>query len=330
MDTLLFVGQFLLGLLLVVKGADFLTDGASSIARKFRVSSLVIGLTVVAFGTSAPELAVSCVASVNGNNAIALGNAAGSNIFNIFAIVGVTALVCPIPVTKSNLWHDVPLCILASLCVFVMSNDILIDGKGSADVVSRSEGIVLLFFFLIFLFYTFAMAKSTMKDEQDENISAESAKPSSMWLNVLFVVGGLAALVWGGDMFVDGASGIARVLGMSEAIIAITIVAFGTSMPELVTSIVAARKGDTDMALGNVIGSNIFNAFFVIGVAATVSPISAEAIGIIDYVAFIVSPVLLWVFCRVGRQSLTISRPEGAVMLLCVIAYYTYSVITAI
>ena len=324
MEIALLIGKFVVGLLLIMKGADWLTDGASSIARKFNISTLVIGLTIVAFGTSAPELVVSSMASISGETDIAIGNVVGSNIFNVLAIMGITALIAPVPVKGNNIKYEVPLAILASVAVFVMASDALFNG-GGANIITRGEGIILLCFFLIFLAYTFAIARNGVDAEGQAEV-----KLMPMWKSVLLFLVGLGCLVFGGDTMVDGASGIAEFLGVSQSIIALTIVSAGTSFPELVTSIVAARKGDTDMAMGNVVGSNIFNIFLILGAAATISPLSGGSITMVDYGVLLFSIVALWLACKFGKTYHKITRTEGAMLVLCCIAYYSYLVYCAV
>ena len=324
MEIALLIGKFVVGLLLIMKGADWLTDGASSIARKFNISTLVIGLTIVAFGTSAPELVVSSMASISGETDIAIGNVVGSNIFNVLAIMGITALIAPVPVKGNNIKYEVPLAILASVAVFVMASDALFNG-GGANVITRGEGIILLCFFLIFLAYTFAIARNGVDAEGQSEV-----KQMPMWKSILLFLVGLGCLVFGGDTMVDGASGIAEFLGVSQSIIALTIVSAGTSFPELVTSIVAARKGDTDMAMGNVVGSNIFNIFLILGTAATISPLSGGSITMVDYGLLLFSIVALWLACKFGKTYHKITRTEGAMLVLCCIAYYSYLVYCAV
>ena len=324
MEIALLIGKFVVGLLLIMKGADWLTDGASSIARKFNISTLVIGLTIVAFGTSAPELVVSSMASISGETDIAIGNVVGSNIFNVLAIMGITALIAPVPVKGNNIKYEVPLAILASVAVFVMASDALFNG-GGANIITRGEGIILLCFFLIFLAYTFAIARNGVDAEGQAEV-----KQMPMWKSILLFLVGLGCLVFGGDTMVDGASGIAEFLGVSQSIIALTIVSAGTSFPELVTSIVAARKGDTDMAMGNVVGSNIFNIFLILGAAATISPLSGGSITMVDYGLLLFSIVALWLACKFGKTYHKITRTEGAMLDLCCIAYYSYLVYCAV
>ena len=323
MSTILFFLQFAVGLFLIFKGADWLTDGSSAIARRFNISSLVIGLTIVAFGTSAPELVVSVLAAINNQPDMSIGNVIGSNIFNSLAIAGGTALISPIICTRNNLRYDIPLCIISSIAAVATCTTI-----GSftltTDTISRTDGIILLCFFLIFISYTFAIAHQGVDDSDNENRQTMSVTRS-----IVVCVLGLAGLILGGNWMVDGASGIAEWLGVSERTIALTIVAGGTSFPELITSVVAARKGDTDMALGNVLGSNIFNVFLVLGTAATITPLTVGDITFFDLGTLLVANLLLWIFCVVGKPRFTVTRPKGLILVLLAIAYYTIAVITA-
>jgi cation:H+ antiporter len=264
------------------------------------------------------------MASISGETDIAIGNVVGSNIFNVLAIMGITALIAPVPVKGNNIKYEVPLAILASVAVFVMASDALFNG-GGANIITRGEGIILLCFFLIFLAYTFAIARNGVDAEGQAEV-----KQMPMWKSILLFLVGLGCLVFGGDTMVDGASGIAEFLGVSQSIIALTIVSAGTSFPELVTSIVAARKGDTDMAMGNVVGSNIFNIFLILGTAATISPLSGGSITMVDYGLLLFSIVALWLACKFGKTYHKITRTEGAMLVLCCIAYYSYLVYCAV
>jgi len=312
----LFIIKFLVGLLLVVKGADFLTDGASSIARKFKVSTLLIGLTIVSLGTSLPELVVSSVSAMKGSSDMALGNVVGSNMFNTLAIVGVTALFCPIVCKKDLLLRDIPVNVLVTCTLFVMVY--FCNGIG---ILTRMEGITLLTIFVIYMGFTIYTSLKSSKRTEEAPVEA----PMPIWKAIVLIVLGLTALVFGGDWFVDGAAGIAAELGVSESVIALTIVSAGTSFPELATSVVAARKGDTDMAMGNVVGSNIFNIMFILGVASVINPIAAKNISIVDFKILLFSILLLTVFCVVGKRH-RIGRWQGAVLTICMIAYYAYLV----
>lgn len=311
-DALLLVG----GLLLILWGANALTDGAASVAKRFQISNLVIGLTIVAFGTSAPEFVISFLSSFNGSAGLAIGNVVGSNVFNCLMIVGVTAVVAPIPVGKGTLAKEIPLCVLSSIVLFLCANDVLLDG-GASNVISRSDGLMLLCFFAIFVGYTFAIAKNGNGEEEGE------IRSFPMWKSVLFILLGLGALIGGGQLFVNGASGIARSLGVSESVIGLTLVAGGTSLPELATSVSAALKKNPGIAIGNVIGSNLFNAFAVLGASATISDLPLGGITNFDFVTFIVASILLWIAgFFMGKRIIT--RPEGIFLVLCYVGYTTY------
>ena len=309
MDILCLLG----GLVLILLGANYLTDGASSLAKKLKVSDLVIGLTVVAFGTSAPELAVSISSAVKGSADIAIGNVVGSNMFNTLMIVGCTALFAPVIVTKNTLLKEIPLCILSAIALLVICNDKLFDGYTN-EVVSRTDGFMLLLFFIIFMVYTFSIARQNSHEE------AEEVKVVPMWLTPIYIIGGMAALVYGGNIFVDGATGIARALGVSESVIGLTLVAGGTSLPELATSVVAAMKKSPEMAIGNVIGSNLFNIFLVLGATASISPLHLIGITNFDLFSLVIASVLLWLF-GVFYKTRTITRIEGTILVVCYVAY---------
>ncbi|ATR89832.1 sodium:proton exchanger [Porphyromonas gingivalis] len=309
----------IIGLALVVGGANFLTDGVASIAKRFRLSDLVIGLTVLAFGTSAPELTVSLMAALKGSADIAIGNVIGSNIFNILAIVGITALIMPLTMSNSTIRIEIPLTILSSAVLFFMANDRLLDMAGE-NVITRTEGFVLLAFFLIFLFYTFNMSKG----EESPGQVRQFALP----LSIIMVIGGLAALVFGGDLFVDNAAMLAGHMGVSESVVAITIVAGGTSLPELVTTLVAAIKKRPGMAIGNIVGSNLFNILLILGVSASISPIRIQGITVVDYGIFILATILLYIFGLFFGDK-TIKRFEGSILLSLFVCYTVYLVMTA-
>ncbi len=304
------------GLVLILAGANALTDGASAIARRMGVSDLVVGLTVVAFGTSAPELAISVLSATAGNAPLAIGNVVGSNIFNILVIIGVTALVRPIVIERGVMTMEIPMVILSSLLILALGNSGWLDGTG-INQVSRLSGIFLLVFFLLFMRYTFASARQ-LENQTEE--ATRPAPPMPVWRSVLYVLGGLAALVWGGEKFVDGASGIAAALGVSEAVIGLTIVAAGTSLPELATSIVAAVKGKPALAVGNVIGSNIFNILMVLGLSATITPLPFGSIGNFDLLTLVGASLAFWLFGWFFRRR-TITRPEGAILALAYVGY---------
>lgn len=305
------------GLALILLGANGLTDGAAAVAKRFHISDLVIGLTIVAFGTSAPELVISTMAALGGSAEMAIGNVVGSNIFNVLAIIGVTAMVIPIKVGEGTMSKEIPLVILCSFVLAFMANDVILDG-GSRNIISRIDGLVLLGFFLIFMRYTFAIARSGNAEEEETKI-----KEMPIWKSALFIAGGLAGLIYGGQLFVDGASGIASSLGVSESIIGLTIVAGGTSLPELATSVTAALKKNPGIAIGNVIGSNLFNILFVLGCSATISPLSMGGINNVDMAVLIGSAILFWLVGWFFKKR-TITRVEGALLVICYIAYTAY------
>lgn len=309
----------ILGLLMISFGAEFLTSGAIAIARRLRISPLVIGLTIVAFGTSAPELAVSMTSALKGNADIALGNVIGSNIINILAILGITALVCPLTVQKSSMNIEIPFTVIISVLLFVMTSDTLIWGSAES-VLSRWNGVVLLLLLVLFTIYNIRMAKNHPDEGIQSTTSAPDEKKKSIWLSLLFFFGGLVLLIYGGQFFVGSASSIAADLGVSEAVIGLTIVAFGTSLPELATSVVAAMRKQPEIALGNIVGSNILNILFILGASSTITPIRAGDIQMIDYGTMIGSALLLFLFAAIiGRK--TISRLEGGILLLGYIGY---------
>ena len=310
LDIVFLVG----GLALILLGANGLTDGAAAVAKRFKISDLVIGLTIVAFGTSAPELVISTMAAIGGSAEMAIGNVVGSNIFNVLAIIGVTALVMPIKVGEGILSKEIPLMILCSFVIAFMANDVLLDG-GNENIISRIDGLVLMGFFLIFLRYTFAIARNGGGEAEGEKI-----KDMPVGKSTLYILGGLAGLIYGGQLFVDGASGIAASLGVSESIIGLTIVAGGTSLPELATSVTAALKKNSGIAIGNVIGSNLFNVFFVLGCSATISPLPMGGINNVDMLVLVGSAILFWIVGWFFKKR-TITRLEGALLVACYVAY---------
>ena len=319
MNILLLIG----GLILILLGANGLTNGAASVAKRFHIPPIVIGLTIVAFGTSAPELTVSVSSALKGSADIAIGNVVGSNIFNTLMIVGCTALFAPIVITRNTLRKEIPLCILSSIVLLICANDVFLD-KASENILNRVDGLLLLCFFVIFMGYTFAIASkpATIEQQAEHPVIEEETEIKSLpwWKSILYIIGGLAALIYGGQLFVDGATGIARNLGVSESIIGLTLVAGGTSLPELATSIVAALKKNPEIAIGNVIGSNLFNIFFVLGCSASITPLHLSGITNFDLFTLVGSGILLWLFGLFFAKR-TITRIEGGVMILCYVAY---------
>jgi cation:H+ antiporter len=284
------------------------------VAAKFGIPNIVIGLTIVAFGTSSPELFVNVFASVKGSNDLVLGNVIGSNLFNVLFILGVCALISPLVVKSNTNWIEIPLSLLAALTVIFMSADFLFDGNENSIV--RSEGLVLLLFFSIFLVYNFYISKK-------ENSGDEITKLFPTWKSLLFIVGGLAGLVIGGRLIVQSAVEIATKIGMSERTIGLTIVSIGTSLPELATSVVAVRKKNVDIAIGNVVGSNIFNIFLILGVSATINPVTVSDFSIVDTVLNAFASLLLFVFLFTGKGR-RLERWEGIIFLLIYVAYLVY------
>ena len=313
---------FLLGIVLIIAGANYLTEGASTLARRMGLSPLVVGLTIVAFGTSAPELIVSLMSALKGNADIAMGNVIGSNIFNILAIGGVTAVVAPITITKSTIRREIPLMLLSFLVLFFLRYDTICAGTAGTteNILSRGEGLTLLGFFLIFLTYTFAIAKDAPDDPHADHTPIRTYP---LWLLILFIVGGLVALVYGGDLFVSSASSIARTFGMSESFIGLTIVAAGTSLPELATSVAAALKKQPEIAVGNIVGSNIFNIFLILGISSTITPIRIGGVTALDFLVMIAAGLMLCSFAVLFGQRI-IKRGEGAILTLGFIAYTIY------
>ena len=293
----------LIGFVLLIKGADFFVDGSSSIAGILKVPSVIIGLTIVAMGTSAPEAAVSINAGLAGNSDISLGNIIGSNIFNLLVVIGACAVIFPAKsnedILKRDLWWNIGVSVL----LFVL----ILDGS-----ISRMEGIILL---AVFIFYLGLMVRSAMKNRMDE--TPMDVMP--LWKSLLFVAGGLAAVVFGGDMVVDNASLIAKAWGMSDTLVGLTIVAIGTSLPELVTSITASKKGDSGIALGNAVGSCLFNILFILGMASSITPINAVPELIIDTAILIVVTILILIVAKTDKKT---NRAEG---IICVAAYIIYT-----
>ena len=307
-----------IGFVLLIKGADFFVEGSSSVAKKFNVPSLIIGMTIVAMGTSLPELAVSVTASMVGNNTLAVSNVAGSNIFNLMVVCGACALFTPLTIEKNTLLKEFPFSIICAGLLVVLGF------LGMS--LGRVDGIIFLVIFIVYLLWMIRSAKQARNaedklEEAEEEFIEEEIKILPMWKCLLFIVGGMIAIKFGGDFVVDGASAIAAGFGLSQTLIGLTIVALGTSLPELVTSIVAARKDEVDMALGNVIGSNIFNILLILGVAAAISPITFLMENIIDIVILIVMSLVVWIFAWTSKE---INRKEGIMMLLMYAVYMVY------
>ena len=302
----------IIGLALVLAGANFLTEGAAAVAEKFHVSEFVIGLTIVAVGTSMPEFVVSSSAAFRGSCDMAIGNVVGSNIFNVFLILGLCALISPLPLTKNNVRFDIPLTFLASFILFAFTSDTLL-GTGSVDRIGRIEGAIMFLCYIALMIYTIRTSKQ-------DNPAGNAEPRMKMWKAAIAIAGGVVALIFGSRMFVDGASELARRMGISEAMIAITLVAGGTSLPELASSVVSIIKGQKGMALGNVLGSNIFNILFILGSCSVIRPLTLGDIDIIDILMVLLSAILPFIYAFTFRGR-AINRIEGAAFLLIYAAY---------
>ena len=306
MHMLIELVLLVIGFAMLIKDADIFVEGAAGIAAKFGIPQLVIGLTIVAMGTSAPEAAVSIAAAFKGTADITIGNVVGSNIMNILVIMGVTAVIVAVAVQQSTVRYEIPFVILVTIVLLVMG---ALDGK-----IGRLDGVILWALFIVYLIYLFLMAKHGREEE-------ETKMDAPVWKLLLFVVIGAALIVIGADVSVDAASEIARVIGLSERFIGLTIVALGTSLPELCTSVVAARKGNADLAIGNIVGSNIFNILFVVGTTALIIPVPFNPAFVIDTAVAIGAAVLLWI-CVFRKKKLT--RPGGILMLAAYAGYFAY------
>ncbi len=320
-DVLVLLG----GLALVILGAEWLVDGASSIARKAGLSEFLIGMTIVGIGTSMPELVVSLTGALKGNADIAIGNVVGSNIFNVLMILGVTALISPISITRENKRRDIPLNILATVLLICFGMQHTLFGVGGSDTINALEGGVFLILFAAYMYLSFKTG--SVGDEKEEESEKESTKDRSVFVAVLMVIAGLAGLVFGGDVFVDSACRIALEAGLSDKFVAITILAGGTSMPELVTCVVAAAKNKGALALGNIIGSNISNILLILGASALACPLTFANMKVVDLGVITLSSVMLLVSAWTGRDN-KISRWDGASYLLIFAAYMAYLILT--
>lgn len=309
----------LIGFVLLIKGADYFVDGASSIAKTLRIPTLIIGLTIVAFGTSAPEAAVSVTSALQGQNEIAIGNVVGSNIFNLLLVVGIAAFICPLNVKKSIIAKEFPFVLLSGVVLLVLAQDIKFQGAAT-NFLTRADGIMLLVLFGIFMYYLVELALTSRTEVNEE----EDIKPMPMGKSILLSVGGVAAIVIGGKLVVDAASNIALEWGMSQNLVGLTIIAVGTSLPELVTSIVASRKGESDIALGNVIGSNLFNIFFILGISAFIHPISVTTEVFVDMAVMLVVSVVVYIFAITNKK---INKIEGSILAITYLAYMTFIII---
>lgn len=306
MDILIAVVLLVLGFVMLIKGADWFVDGAAGIAARFGIPQLVIGLTIVAMGTSAPEAAVSINAALTNNAGITIGNVLGSNILNVLVILGVTAVITTVAVQKSTVKYEIPFMLVSTVVLMLL-------GMTEGEIVFW-EGVVLWVLFVVYFIYLFVMAKNGKNEEEEK-------QPKPLWLQIVMLSVGMVFIVLGSDFTVDNASKIAVVLGMDDRLIGLTIVAFGTSLPELVTSVTAAKKGKADIAIGNIVGSNLFNILFVVGTTALITSVTFKMNFMIDSVIAILAGVLLWVGVI---KDMKLKRPIGIVMLIGYVAYFVY------
>ncbi len=304
----------ILGLGILIAGGESLVKGSSSLARKWGIRPLVIGLTVVAFGTSMPELIVNIFSVLKGTPDIAIGNIVGSNIANILLILGISAIILPLKVQKNTTWKEIPFALLAIILVFIMANDVLFD-KGTSNILTRTDGLAMIGFFIIFLYYVFGISKN---DEPTEKITIYS------WpVSISYTFGGLVLLIVGGKIMVDNAVSLATLAGLSETLIGLTIIAVGTSLPELITSVIATYRKQTDIAIGNVVGSNIFNIFWILGFSSTLGALPVRSAVIFDIIICIVATLLLFAFIFIHNKN-RIDRWQGAIFVLLYIAYISF------
>lgn len=314
---------FVIGFILLIKGADLLVEGSSSIAKKIGVSELIIGLTIVSLGTSAPELLVNIITSIKGSSDLGVGNIVGSNISNILLILGISAIIYPLKVKSNTTWKEIPLNIISALLLFIMVNDIFIN-KANASFLSRSDGLILMIFFILFMSYTFGLVKSEKAkniDKTEEDVKRSTGK------SILMTIVGIIGLAYGGKWVVDGAVFIAQQFGLSEAMIGLTIIAIGTSLPELATSATAAYKHKTDIAIGNIVGSNLFNVFWVLGLSAVIKPIPFNKIMNTDIIIYLIATIFLFIYCFTGKKKYSLDKKEGITFVIAYIAYIIFLVI---
>lgn len=317
MTLALSIGLLLFGIAILIFGAELLVRGASSIARKFGISPIVIGLTIVAFGTSAPELVVNLFSAAQGTTDLAISNVIGSNLANILLILGVGSLITTLEVKKGTVYKEIPFAVLAIFLVAIVGNDAILDGAG-LNVLGRGDGIAFLSFFAVFMYYTYGLSRVSGEESKVETFSS--------YVSWLMFVSGIIGLVFGGKLIVDNAVIIASLAGMTESLIGLTIVAIGTSLPELATTIVAVRKGLTDLAIGNAIGSNIFNVFWILGLTATVRPLPFDVNANIDVLFTFMATALLFLFMFIGKRH-RLERWQGILFLFLYVGYLTYAVI---
>ena len=316
-----------IGIICMLLGANYLTEGATVVAKRFHMSDLMIGITVVAIGSSTPDLVVSLTSTLENKGAMAVGNILGANIFDVLLVVGICAIIRPVVIGKSTLQKEFTLVILYAIVFGVMACDVLID-RMSDNFIDRSDGIIMLCFFIIYSYVTYQIAKSPDTIADSAGNTKVPAKTNKMWLAIIMIIGGLAGLVFGGNWFVSSASNIAEKSGMSESLVALTIVALGSALPDLITSVVATIKGHSGIAIGNIVGSCVLNVFFIIGVCSVVKPLELGSINAIDFGVLLLGSIMIWLFGWVWGKR-TINRWEGGILTISYIAYITYLIVIA-
>ena len=309
----------LIGFILLIKSADFFVDGSSSIAKTLKIPTIVIGLTIVAFGTSAPEAAVSISAALKGQNDIAIANAVGSNIFNLLGVLGISAILSPVKVQKNTIVKEFPFAILASLSLLILSYDIKFQGYNE-NVLTRSDGLMLFALFLIFMYYLLELALSSKEEMKVEKGSSKEPIAKSILISIIGIIG----IIIGGNLVVDSARDIALTLGMSENLIGLTIVSIGTSLPEFVTSVIAAKKGESDIVIGNIVGSNIFNILFVLGISSIIHSINVTPIVYFDMIIMLVFTVITYIFAVTKKK---VTKFEGIILTTTYLLYMIFIII---
>ncbi len=318
---------FILGFVLLIKGADLLVDGSAAIAKRFGLSNLIIGLTIVSFGTSMPELIVSTFSAWQGASSMAFGNVIGSNIANILLILGVSAAIFPLVVHFNTVWKEIPLSLLAALVVLVLANDVMLD-ETAPNLIGLSDGLILLAFFTIFLAYIISMSLDEKGVNKKKNMEVDEIQKMPLGKGIILVILGMVGLALGGNWIVDGGVEIARFFNVSEAMIGLTIIAIGTSLPELAASAMAALKKHSDIAIGNVVGSNIFNICWVLGLTALIRPVGVELGLNVDIWIMILASVLLFVFMYIGKKHI-LQKWQGYLFIVMFVGYIGLKIITA-
>lgn len=315
---------FVLGIVFLIKGADFFVSGASSIAKKLKISTLIIGLTIVAIGTSLPEFSVSLTSAISKNTDLSVGNIVGSNMLNILLILGTVAIVSPIPIKSTSRKIELPFLLAATLILLLFSLDVILDGA-NVNIISRVESLLLLVLFILYLFIlVFNARKSRRAEINSEEIYEKKEKDLKIWQIINYIIFGLSAVVFGGECVSSTAEYMALKLGMSESLVGLTVVAIGTSLPELMTSIVAAKKGENDIAIGNVVGSNIINTSFILGAVGTISPINVSSVILIDLLVLVIATIVFTVCCLIKNN---ISKKEGILFLIMYFSYFVFIIL---